>query len=223
MRASLIVFVLILSLTTLRAKAEDSTLTISAADATLAGQTITLDGKFVGVVGDTITLTKPVSQLLVHLPVGFYATIRLQLSGASLQASAPSGGECIQNTAVSIQGAPVPKVSGASGRFALEIPTLPLSRGGGCSSQPSTLTCAQVAAQVDVKSNPEVNAAIWVSGKDMHSTTPATISYPYCVGMTPRMDFVLRKPGFINCAVDIRADGRSAPYAVQCQRPMAQH
>jgi len=223
MRAPAALFVLILSLTTLRATAEDSTLTVSAADATLAGQTIILDGKFVGVVGDTITLTKPVSQLSVHLPAGFYATIRLQLGDTALQAGAPSGGECIQNTALSIQGAPVPKVSGASGRFALEIPNLPLTRGGGCSSQPSTLTCAQIAAQVDVKSNPEVNAAIWVSGKDMHSTTPATISYPYCVGMTPRMDFVLRKPGFINCAVDIRADGRTTPYAVQCQLPVAPH
>jgi len=201
----------------------DSTLTVSAADASLAGQTISLDGQFVGVVGDTITLTKPVSQLSVHLPAGFYASIRLTLSEASLQVTAPSGGECIQNTWVSIQAAPVPRVSGTNGRYALEIPNLPLNRGGGCSSQPSSLDCSQTAAQVDVKSVPEVNAAIWVGGQDTHTVTPATISYPYCVGMTPRMDFVLRKPGFVNCAVNIRADGRTVPYAVQCQLPAAPH
>ena len=164
-----------------------------------------------GVVGDTVTLTKLVSQLSVHVPTGFYATIRLTLSEASLQVTAPSGGECIQNTWVSIQGAAVPRVSGTKGHFALEIPNLPLSRGGGCSSQPSSLDCSQTAAQVDVKSVPEVNAAIWVGGKDTHTVTPATISYPYCVGMSPRMDFVLKKPGFNNCAVNIRADGRTRP------------
>jgi hypothetical protein len=220
MRAISALVALILSLMTLAAQA-DSTLTVSAIDANLAGQTLTLDGQFVGVVGDTINLAKPVSQLSVHLPSGLYATIRLTLSGTSLQATAPTGGECIQNAAVSIQSAQVPRVSGADGRFALEIPNLPLSQGGGCSSQPSSLDCTRTAAQVDVKSVPEVHAAIWVSGKDAHSTTPGTISYPYCVGMTPRMDFVLRKSGFVNCAVNIRADGRTTPYAVQCQLPVA--
>jgi hypothetical protein len=215
-------FVPVLCLMTTTAWA-DSTLTVSTADSALAGQPLTLDGKFAGVVGDTISLNKPSSQLSVLVPAGFYVTIRLQLVGASMQASAPAGGECIRNVAVSVKGAAAPKVSGANGQFSLEIPNLPLSRGGGCSSQPSSLDCAQTAAQVDVRSVPEVHAAIWVSGKDLHTATPSTISYPFCVGMTPRMDFVLRKPGYVNCVVEIRADGRAGPYAVECQLPVASH
>lgn len=199
------------------------TLTVSASDPALAGQPLKLNGKFVGVVGNTISVAQPANQLAVHMPDGFYATMQLQLSAAALLASTPTGGECINNTVVAIRGAQVPPVSGTNGHYALQIPHLPLVRSEACSSQPSSLQCVQTAAQVEVKAVPEVHAAIWATGRDLNTSTPATISYPYCQGTTPRMDFVLRKPGLVNCAVDIRADGRTTPYSVQCQLSSAAH
>jgi hypothetical protein len=196
-------------------------LTVSSGDSGLAGRTLTLDGKFVGVVGDTIVVEKATSQLAVQLPGGPAAFMTLQLSSSTLAATAPVGGDCLNNVAVSIRGATVPLISGSGTQFTLALPKVPLVQGGGCSSNPSSLNCVQTAAQIDVKSVPEVHAAIWAGGKDTHSSTPATNSYPFCVGMTPRMDFVLRKDGFANCAADIRADGRTTPYSIECSLPAA--
>jgi hypothetical protein len=193
--------------------------TVTAADSTLAGQMLTLNGKFVGVVGDTISLASDAGQLAVHLPQGFYANLSLRLTGTTLQASVPTGSDCINSTAWIIRGASAPTVTGTPPRVAVEIPHLPLVSSGACSSQPSSLSCTETAAQVEVKSVPEIHAAVWVAGKDAHTTTPGIVSYPYCVGMSPRMDFVFRKDGYGNCAVDMRADGRSASYAVQCTLP----
>ncbi len=40
--------------------------------------------------------------------------------------------------------------------------------------------------------------------KSLKAATAAAISVPYCAGTTPRMDFVLRKTGFANCAGSVR-------------------
>ena len=185
------------------------TVTVTAADAALAGQPLNLDGKLVGIVGDTIPLPKNTSQLSVHLPQGFYASLSLRLAGTALQASAPSGDDCIVSTSWRISDAPPPTISGVPPRVTLEIPPLSIIETGACSTQPSSLSCTETAAQVEVKSVPEIHASVWVGGKDAHTTTPGIVSYPYCVGMSPRMDFVLRKGGYGNCDVDIRADGRT--------------
>jgi hypothetical protein len=194
----------------------ETLVTISAVDPSLAGQPLVLNGKFIGVVGDTISVSAASTSLGVYLPQGFYANISIRVEGNVLQASTPVGGECQTPTAWTIRGASAPKVTGAAPRFALELPSLPVVAQGSCSSQPSSLSCTETAAQVEVKATPEVHAAVWVAGKDTHTTTPGLVSYPYCVGMSPRMDFVLRKTGYGNCAVDIRADGRTGPYSVQC-------
>jgi hypothetical protein len=67
-------------------------LKVGAGDSGLSGQPLTLDGKFVGLVGDTILIEKPSSQLAVRLPEGFSATMTLQLASSTLTIIALASG-----------------------------------------------------------------------------------------------------------------------------------
>lgn len=191
-------------------------LTIKTVDPSLIGRPVLLDGEFVGLVGDTVPLDPKTTQIGVLLPQGFYATMAVRTTVDGFAGNPPYGGECVGSTVWNIRNGLAPRFTGNRPHLTVEIPAIAVVGAGSCSNEPSELACRQTYAQIDVSAVPEVHADIWVAGKDIHMTTPGTVSFPFCIGMTPRMAFVLRKTGFTNCAVAIRADTQPGPYAARC-------
>ena len=195
---------------------ELSELRIDGADAGLEGFTMSLDGAYVGMVGDVIAISPTGHELEVELPSGLKISYLITQNEGRFQAAARNISECVGATSWSVRTASVPPLSqGAAGR-SLSLLRVKVSFEGFCPVDVPYQGCFWRQGRIDIRAVPDVGAEVWIDGVRIVGSSPSVLNFGYCGGSGPTAAVLLRKVGYTTCRAAVKIQDEHGPYIVEC-------
>lgn len=170
----------------------------------LKGLPMSLDGTFVGVVGDTIIVSGAAHQLSVEVLPGIRAMQEITLREGVVTMRPVRASECAGTTEWRLGNWRVPLLELRGdvtiARLATPTPTLV----GPCVDGLPNYQCFVAWSSVEVTAVPEVEAEIRLDGRPIGAATSTVVRLQHCEGAVRTIDVVLRKEGYANCTTGIR-------------------
>ncbi len=194
----------------------DTVLRVDGAEPGMHGLPMTLDGQFVGVVGDTVTLTPFSHQLSIELPSGLSASYEILATQSRIYAAAVTESKCLGATYWSVGSSSAASVQRDADRSSVRLPAPSVRLEGVCPIELPNLACLWREADLQIHSIPEVGAEVWIDGIRLGGATSEMVNLGYCGGTAPHVEFLLRKPGYATCSVSVRIEDERGPYDVGC-------
>lgn len=196
--------------------ADTTVLRVDGSAAGMQGLLMSLDGEFVGLVGDAIAISPSNHDLVVEFPSGLRVSYRIAQTDGRIQAMALTESRCVGLTSWSTQGGPL-VVEQGSAEPLLKLSPVQLSLEGICPLDLPNLVCPWRQASLEIHAVPEVGAEIWIDAVQVVGATSQIMSLGYCGGTSPRVALVLRKAGYTTCRATVKIEDEHGPYTLSCQ------
>ncbi len=185
-------------------------------DAGLQGHRMYLDGAFVGIVGDRVPVSVFHHGFGIEVQDGLLQTYDLALKDGRIEINAIPLTECWRGTAWRVSPKGAPDVQRSRGEVSIALSSSQPEFEGICSSDLPNVPCQKREADVYIRSVPEVNAEVSLEGISLGTVTAAVIHVPYCAGITPALDFELRKSGYTPCKANLELRSELTAYDLTC-------
>jgi hypothetical protein len=182
----------------------------------MRGLPMTLDGQFVGFVGDAVSVTPVSHALSVELPSGLKATYDIVAQNGRISATSVIESRCVGTTSWSVGSQSAPTVQEDEDGPSVKLPQPGVAFEGMCPLDLPNLACVWRQVELQIHSTPEVGAEIWIDGVQLRGATSRQVNVGYCGGTAPSVVLLLRKAGYSTCQASVEIEDRRSEYDVGC-------
>jgi hypothetical protein len=192
-------------------------LRVDGSAAGMQGLPMSLDGEFVGEVGDTIAIPPANHDLVIELPSGLKVGYQISRTNGRFEATALTESSCVGSTSWLTRGTPSHVLGPDSREPSLRLTPAQVSLEGMCPGELTNIGCFWRQASLEVRGAP--GAEVWIDGIQVPGAGAASkpMSIGYCGGTLPRVVLVLRKAGYTTCRAAVQLQDEHGPYTLGCE------